>query len=115
MLTVQRKPSEPGLFQACFSGLADRFSSSLVLVVWSHISHALVQPDGVVVAADHGELGTQGRRVGDREQVGVLDLDVSVQGLDPGLVGRGAGPAEMLGDSIGTYSLRSGLSTKTGS
>lgn len=33
----------------------------------------------VVVAADDGQLGAQGGGVGDREQVRVLDLDVSVQ------------------------------------
>lgn len=98
MISVAGKPLESGLFEAGFSGLADRFSASFVLVVGGHISHALVQPDRVVVHPSEGDLGSQGRGVTDREQVWILDLDVPVEALDPGLVGRGSGPAEVLGD-----------------
>ena len=59
---------------------------------------ACVRARGVVVPAGDGQLGAQGGGVSDRQQVRVLGLDVAVEGLDPGLVGWGAWPAEVLGD-----------------
>jgi len=50
----------------------------------------------VVAAAHDGQLGSQHGGVVDAEQVGPLGLDVAEQGLDPGLVGRGSRPAEVL-------------------
>ena len=45
-----------------------------------------------------GELGAQHGRVADLVQVRPVGLDVAEQALDPGLIGRGAGPAEVLRD-----------------
>jgi hypothetical protein len=102
---VSGKPVESGLFEAGFSGFADRFSASFVFVVGSHISHCLVKSHGVVVDPGGGDLGSQGRRVTDREQVWVLDLDVPVEALDSGLVGGSAGPPEVLGDRAQRHEL----------
>jgi hypothetical protein len=95
---VPGKASEPGLFQPGLAGLADSFAATFVLVVGGDVADPGVQPDGVVVLADDGQLGTQGGGVADGEQVRLFDLEVPVQRLDPGLVGRGAGPAEVLSD-----------------
>ena len=54
--------------------------------------------DLVVVPAADDELGTQHGRVLDRQQVGMFDLEVAEEALDPGLIGRGSGPAEVLSD-----------------
>jgi hypothetical protein len=89
--SVPGKAVESGLFEAGLAGLADGLSSSGVFVVGGDVADAGVQPDRVVVLADDGELGAQGGRVGDREQVRVLGLEVPVEGLDPGLVGRLSG------------------------
>ncbi len=43
------KAAQAGLFEAVPAGLADGFAASFVLVIWSHITHSLVQPDRVVV------------------------------------------------------------------
>ncbi len=70
---------------------------AFVLVIWGHIAHALVQSDRVVVHPGDVEFSPLGGGVADREQVRVLALEVPVQAFDPGLVGGGAGPAEVLG------------------
>jgi hypothetical protein len=97
-VAVLGKPLESGVFEACLSGLADGFSSSVVFVVGGDVADAGVQPNRVVVRSDGGELGAQGGWVADREQVRVLGLDVPVEAFDPGLVGRRAGASEVLGD-----------------
>src|SRR5664280_1262086 len=55
-------------------------------------------PYRVVLRPSGGEFGAQRGRVADREQVRVLGLDVPVEAFDPGLVGGGVWPAEVLGD-----------------
>jgi hypothetical protein len=52
----------------------------------------------VVLDPDPGELGVEEGGVGDLFEVGPLGLDVPEEALDPGLVGRGVGPAEALHD-----------------
>lgn len=84
--------------EAVAAGLADGVATPFVLVVGSDISDALVEPNGVVVAAHPFELGGKYGGVADGEQVRVLGLDVTPQRLDPSLVGRGVGPAEVLAD-----------------
>ena len=65
--------SQPGLFEACLAGLADGFSAAVVFVVGGDVADAGVQPDGVVVDPGDGELGAQGGRVADREQIEALE------------------------------------------
>ena len=98
LFSVCGKPAEPGLFEACFAGFADGLAAAVVFVVGGDIADTGVQADGVVVVPGVGEFSAQGGRVGDHQQVGELVLEVAVQRLDPGLVGGGAGPAEVLGD-----------------
>lgn len=77
--SVSGKTYEPGLFEARFTGLADGFSSAFVFVVGGYIADAGMESDRVVVGADRGELGSQGRRIADREQVGVLNALITPQ------------------------------------
>ena len=70
----------------------------MVLVVGGDVADPGVQPHGVVVLPHDGQLCPQNGWGTDREQVRVLGLEVPVQAFDPGLVGRGTGPAEVLGD-----------------
>ena len=76
--------------EAIAAGLADGVTAAFVLVVGGDVADRLMEADGVVVEADPFELGGQDLRVGDRQQVRVLGLDVAPQRLDPRLVGRGA-------------------------
>jgi len=88
---VPGKPGDqgdPGPFESGLASFADGLTSSFVLFVGCDVADAPVQSHRVVVLADDGEFGTQGGRVADREQVRVLGLEVPVEGLDPGLVGR---------------------------
>ncbi|HET9565051.1 MAG TPA: hypothetical protein VFP27_11255 [Mycobacterium sp.] len=85
------KPAVTGLFEPGLSCFADRITSSFVFVVGTDVSDAGMQPDPVPVLAGDGEFGAQGGRVGDGEQVRVLDFEVPVEALDPGLVGRLSG------------------------
>jgi hypothetical protein len=98
VLAVPGKPAEPGLFQAGLASLADGLTSSFVFVVGGDVAEAGVRPDPVVMGPGDGELGAQGGRVADGEQVRVLGLEVPVEALDPGLVGGGVRAAEVLGD-----------------
>lgn len=86
------------------TGLADRWAAALVLVVRGHIPDPFVEANRVVLRPNDCELGPQYGWVADRKQVRPLGLDVSEQGLDPGLVGRGAGSAEVLADRRPTLS-----------
>src|SRR5215207_2168843 len=90
------KPLQAGLLESGLASLADRRTTALVLVVGRHIADPGVQPHAVVTLADHAELGAQHGRVADGQQVRPLGLDVAEQRLDPGLVGRGAGPPQVL-------------------
>src|SRR5487761_1113982 len=80
------------------AGGADGLASAGVLVVWSDKADRLVETNGVICQAHPFELGGEDGGVGEGEQVGVLGLDVAPQRLDPGLVGRGVGPPEVLAD-----------------
>src|SRR5262245_14005969 len=81
VLAVPGKPAESRLFEPGLALFADGFTSSFVFVVRGDVADPGVQPDAVVVLADHGDLGAQGGRVNDREQVRVLGLEVSVEAL----------------------------------
>ncbi len=98
LLSVVGKPAEPGLFESCLSCFADGFSAAFVFVVGGHIADAGVETDGVVVVSSDRQLSPESGRVLDHQQVRELMFEVAVQGLDPGLVGGGAGSAEVLGD-----------------
>lgn len=78
--------------------LADGFAAAFVFVVGGDVADALVEPDAVVVVADAGEFGVEHGGVGDRFEVWPLVLDVSEQGLDPGLIGRSVGSPVVLQD-----------------
>src|SRR4051812_306863 len=103
---VPGKALLPGPVHPVAAGLAGRLAAALVFgprkregpPVGGDVADALVEPDRVVVHLDEVELGAQDGGVGDCEQVWPLDLDGPVQRLDPGLVGRGRGPAEVLRD-----------------
>ena len=70
-----------------------------MLVLRGDIADAGVeQADGVVLAADAGELCVERAGVGDRQQVRPVALQVAEERLNVRLVGRGAGPAVVLGD-----------------
>src|SRR5689334_17035545 len=77
---------------------SDAGAAAAVLVVGGDVAGPGVEAHGVVVVADDGELGAEGVGVADAVQVRPVGLDVTEQALDPGLVSRGAGPAEVLGD-----------------
>jgi len=64
-----------------------------VFVVGGDVADPGVQAQGVVAVLDEGELGLEYAGVGDLLQVRVLGLGVAEEGLDPGLVGGGAGLA----------------------
>ena len=98
VLAVPGKPVEPGLFQAGLAGFADGLTAPFVFVIGRDVSDAGVEPYRVVLRPGGGEFGAQRGRVADREQVRVLGLDVPVEAFDPGLVGGGVRPAEVLGD-----------------
>jgi hypothetical protein len=66
-----------------------------------------VESDAVVVRSDDGQLRAQGGGVLDCEQVRGLGLDGPVEGLDPGLVGRGVRASEVLGDRAQRHELAS--------
>src|SRR5579863_4116140 len=85
-------------FEPSLSGLADGGTAPFVLVVGRHVADAGMEADPVPSRADDVELLAQHLDVGDRLQVRVLGFQVSVEALDPGLIGRGAGSAEVLGD-----------------
>src|SRR5215210_5090850 len=81
------KSVESGGFQSGLACFTDGLAAAFVFVVGGDVADAGVQPDRVVVAAGDAQLGPQGRRVADREQVRVLAFEVPVEALDPGLVG----------------------------
>jgi hypothetical protein len=80
------------------AGLADLGAAAGVLIVGGDVADAGVQPDGVVVGADHLQFGAQLVGVADVFQMGPLALDAAEEALDRGLVGRGVRPAEVLDD-----------------
>src|SRR5512144_2698638 len=98
LLAVPGEPAEPGGFEPGLAGLADGFASPVVFVVGADVADAGMEPDPVVVRPDDLQLGAEGGRVADGEQVRVLGLEVPVEAFHPGLVGRGAGASEVLGD-----------------
>jgi hypothetical protein len=88
-----------------FVGDSALTSRVMVLVVGGDVADAGVQPHGVVLLADMVEFDGELTRITDLLQVRPLGLDVAEQRLDPGLVGRGAGPAEALHDRAGGHEL----------
>jgi hypothetical protein len=62
------------------------------------VADRLVQPDGVVLDPDAGELDLEQNRVVGVFEMRPLAFDVTEEALDPGLVGRGVGSAAVLGD-----------------
>ncbi len=93
--------SQPGFLEPGLPGLANGLAPSFVLVVGCHVPDAGMQPDPVVLRAKRIQLGPQQRRFLDGQQVRVLRFEVAEERLDPGLVGRRARPAEVLGDGAG--------------
>ena len=87
-----------GVSEPASAGSSDAWAAAVVLVGWGDVADPGVQPDGVVLVADDRQLGAEDLRVADAVEVWPLGFDVAEQALDPGLVGRGAGPAEALGD-----------------
>ena len=85
---------ESGSGEAVSAGLADGVASAFVFVVGGDVAQGGVQTAAVVVVFGEVELGSQLRWVADLLEVGPFGLDVAEEGLDPGLVGGGAGPPE---------------------
>ena len=76
---------QPRRFEPCLSGLEDGRTASFVLVVGRHVADAGMETNAVPSRADEIELSAQHLRVGDRLEVRVLGLQVSVEDFDPGL------------------------------
>src|SRR4051812_13708243 len=87
-----------GAVQPGAAGGADRGGAALVLVVGGGGAGPRGPAPRVVLGTAAGRLGCEGRGVADLVQVWPIGLDVAEQALDPGLIGRGAGPAEVLRD-----------------
>src|ERR1039458_9107537 len=79
------------------AGAPDPRPAAVVLVIGGDVADAGMEADGVVLGADAGELGVKRGRVGDGGQVWPVALEVAEERFDVRLVGRGAGPAVMLG------------------
>jgi hypothetical protein len=60
----------------------------VVLVVGGDVVDAGVQPEGVVLDAQALQLGVENSRVADLDKVGPVGLEVTVEALDVGLIGR---------------------------
>ena len=56
-------PLGAGAAQPGGAGAADRRAAAVMLVIGGDVADRGVQPDGVVLAADPGELGIEGGRV----------------------------------------------------
>ena len=94
-------PGSAGLVgggESVASGLSDGVAAACVFVVGGDVADRLVEADRVVVVSDAFEFGGEDGGVVDGFEVGVLAFDVSPEALDPGLVGWGGGPPEVLGD-----------------
>lgn len=87
-----------GLPEALDACLSDGVAAAFVFVVWGDVADALMQADAVVVVADPGEFDFEHGGIGDRLEVWPFVLDVTEQGLDPGLIGGGVWSAVVLGD-----------------
>src|SRR5438132_6107869 len=98
-------PRPAGVSEASAAGGADPGAAALVLVVRGDVPDPGVQPDGVVLVADVGELGPQGGRVADPVEVRPVGLDMAEQALDPGLIRWRPGPAEVLRDRAHRHEL----------
>src|SRR5688572_3875926 len=84
--------------EALPAGGAGLGAAAAVLVVGGDIADAGVQPDGVVVGADHLQFSAELVGVTDLVEMGPLALDVAEEALDRGLVGGSVGAAEVLDD-----------------
>src|SRR3954451_10257162 len=98
LAAVVSDPQPAGTLEPGAAGGADRGPAAFVLVAGGHVADACVQALGVVLMAYAGQLGAQDGGVADLVQVRPVGLDVAEQALDPGLVGGGAGAAEVLRD-----------------
>jgi len=84
--------------EADAAGATDRGSAAFVLVVGGYVADAGMQAHGVVLDAHELKLGPEDGGVVDLVEVWPVGLDVAEEAFDPGLVGWGAGPAEVLRD-----------------
>jgi len=91
VLSVPGKAPVTGGFEPGLSCFADGLPSSLVFVVGRDVSDPGMQPDRIPELAGDGEFGAQSGGVLDGEQVGELGLEMAVEALDPGLIGRLSG------------------------
>jgi hypothetical protein len=98
-------PGPAGVSESAFAGGADAWAAAVVLVGGGDVADPGVQPGRVVLVADDGELGPQDGGVADAVEVRPVGLDVAEQALDPGLIGRRSGPAEVLGDRAHRHEL----------
>src|SRR5512132_1176573 len=80
------------------AGRADLGAAAAVLIVGGDVADPGVQPDGVVVGADHLRFSAELVGVAELLQVGPLALDVPEEALDRSLVGGGVRAAEVLDD-----------------
>src|SRR5512132_642109 len=80
------------------AGRADLGAAAAVLIVGGDVADPGVQPDGVVVGADHLQFSAELVGVAELLQVGPLALDVPEEALDRSLVGGGVRAAEVLDD-----------------
>ena len=77
---------------------ADAGPAAVVLVVGGDVADRGVQPVVLYSPRIAGELGVEGGGVGDAGEVRPVALQMAEEALDVRLVGRGAGPAVVLGD-----------------
>lgn len=87
-----------GLGESGTSGGSDGGALLSVFLVGGDVADSGVKADGVVVGSLDLELGTEHVDVFDELEVGLLNLEMPKERLDPGLVGGGAGPAVVGGE-----------------
>src|SRR5829696_8308081 len=95
----------PGSGEAVAAGGADGGAVASVLLVGGDVADAGVKPHRVVVLPADLEFGAEHVDVFEELEVRVLGLEVPEQRLDPGLVGWGAGPAEVGGEPAQRHEL----------
>ena len=75
-LLVGRNSKFAGGLHAVDSCLPDLLTSSFVLIIRGDISDAFMQPNGIVLLTNSGELSSQGLRVTELGQMWILRFDV---------------------------------------
>jgi hypothetical protein len=88
LVSMVGEAAKTGGLEASFAGFADGEATTGVLVVGSDIPDAGVEPDPVVSGPGDGEFGSQSGRVGRWPRGEDFGLEVPVETLDKGLVGR---------------------------